>query len=96
MADFTENIVNQRFKNVFEELEKTNRIKGKSDLAKKLGTYNHVVNSILKGDRNVTVEQLHKLFDSFDVDANYLFGLAENLFRGEHKTDDEIPARRLG
>ena len=80
MANFSENIVNQRFKRVYTELEKTNKIKGKSDIAKHLGTYNHVINSILKGERNITVDQLNKLFDIFKVNANYLFGISEDLF----------------
>ncbi|MEY3367309.1 MAG: hypothetical protein RI973_464 [Bacteroidota bacterium] len=82
MGNFSDNIVNQRFKKVYEALEKRHLIKGKSDIAKKIGTYNHVVNSILKGDRNVTVEQLHKLFEIFNVDANYMFGLNDSMFAG--------------
>ena len=67
MGNFSENIVNQRFRQVFQELEKYNLIKGKSDIAKKLGTYNHVVNSILKGQRNITVDQLNKLFEIYQI-----------------------------
>ena len=48
MTDFSDNIVNQRFKKVYGILEQRNLIKSKSDIAQKLGTYNHVVNSILK------------------------------------------------
>ena len=81
MADFTENIVNQRFRAIYGSLEKSNAIKGKSDLAAKLDTYNHVINSILKGKRNITVEQLSKLFDIYNVNANFLFGLSEQMFR---------------
>ena len=76
MANFTDNIVNQQFKKVFEYLEKNNIIKGKSDIAKHLGTYNHVINSILKGKRNITVDQLNKLFETYDINANFLFGLS--------------------
>lgn len=74
MADFTENIVNQQFKKVYEYLEANDLIKGKSDIANKLGTYNHVINSILKGKRNITVDQLNKLFEIYSVNANFLFG----------------------
>lgn len=70
MANFSNNIVNQRFKKVFETLERRNLIKSKSDIAEKLGTYNHVINSILKGDRSITVEQLNKLFDVYNINAN--------------------------
>lgn len=80
MGEFSESIVNQRFRFVFEELEKSNKIKGKSDIASKLGTYNHVINSILKGDRNITVEQLHKLFNIYGISADYVFGFADEMF----------------
>ena len=80
MGEFSESIVNQRFRFVFEELEKSNKIKGKSDIASKLGTYNHVINSILKGDRNITVEQLHKLFNIYGISADYVFGFSDEMF----------------
>ncbi len=80
MPDFSDHIVNQRFKQIFSYLEEHRIIKGKSDVAKKLGTYNHVINSILKGQRNITVDQLHRLFDHYSVNANYLFGQSEDMF----------------
>lgn len=80
MADFSDNIVNQRFREVFSVLEDHNLIKGKSDIAKQLGTYNHVINSILKGQRNITVDQLNKLFDIYQINANYLFGNSDEMF----------------
>lgn len=95
MADFSKSIVNQRFREVYEELYKSNKIRGKSDIAEKLGTYNHVVNSILKGQRNITVEQLSKLFDVYQVNANYLFGLSNNLFL-KGSNSPLIPTRSLG
>lgn len=96
MKNFSEHIVNQRFKEVFEELEKLNLIKGKSDIAKKLGTYNHVVNSILKGQRNITVDQLNKLFNLFGIDANYLFGLAPDMFLNGIPGREDFPSMSLG
>ena len=93
MANFSESIVNQRFKLVYEELDRTNRIKGKSDIAKKLDTYNHVVNSILKGQRNVTVEQLTKLFNHYGVNANFMFGLSEEMFLRNHPANNDLETR---
>lgn len=93
MSNFSDNIVNQRFRKVFQALEKHNLIKGKSDIAKKLGTYNHVINSILKGQRNITVDQLHKLFEYYGVDANFLFGLGDEMFLDGIAVEGEIPAR---
>ncbi len=95
MSNFSDHIVNQRFRKVYEELEKYNLIKGKSDLAKQLGTYNHVINSILKGQRNITVDQLHKLFETYGIDANFLFGSSEDMFLEGSPAYDEIPTRSL-
>jgi plasmid maintenance system antidote protein VapI len=80
MGEFSESLVNKKFHEVFDELEKSNKIKGKSDIATKLNTYNHVINSILKGDRNITVEQMHKLFETYNINANYLFGLSDDIY----------------
>ena len=74
-------------------LEERRLIKGKSDIAKQLGTYNHVINSILKGDRNITVDQLHKLFEIYDVDANYMFGFEGSAFKSSANFEEGIPTR---
>lgn len=95
MGNFSDNIVNQRFRKVYEELEKKNLIKGKSDIAKKLGTYNHVINSILKGERNITVDQLYKLFEIFDIDANYVFGFNETMFSGSNAAGSSFSTRSM-
>jgi peptidase S24-like protein len=91
MTNFSNNIVNQRFRKVYETLEKRNLIKSKSDIAKKLGTYNHVINSILKGDRNITVDQLNKLFEIYHLNANYLFGLSDELFQSDFDSEFGFP-----
>ncbi|MEZ5055858.1 MAG: LexA family transcriptional regulator [Saprospiraceae bacterium] len=90
MGAFSENIVNQQFKKVFDELENSNRIKGKSDIAKKLGTYNHVINSILKGDRNITVDQLSQLCHLYGVNSNFLFGLSDDMFLMSHPANQNL------
>lgn len=96
MGSFSDNIVNQRFNEVFVELEKYNIIKGKSDIAKQLGTYNHVINSILKGQRNITVDQLHKLFEIYSINANYIFGFSEEMFIESPSTRfGDIPTRSI-
>lgn len=95
MGKFSDNTVNQRFNKVYRELEKMNLIKGKSDIAKKLGTYNHVINSILKGQRNITVEQLQLLFESYGVNANFLFGLSQDIFLQGALDAQGLPTRSL-
>ncbi len=94
MKNFSDNIVNQRFRKVFDELERHRSIKGKSDIAKQLGTYNHVINSILKGERNITVEQLYKLFEIYQIDANFMFGFSDQMFK-EQGREAVIPVRSL-
>jgi phage repressor protein C with HTH and peptisase S24 domain len=79
MAIFSESTVNQQFKQVYNYLENNRLIKGKSDIAKQLGTYNHVINSILKGERNITIEQMNKLIDLYNVNANFMFGSSEQM-----------------
>lgn len=95
MGNFSDHIVNQRFRKVYYELEKHNVIKGKSDIAKKLGTYNHVINSILKGQRNITVDQLNRLFDNYGINANYLFGNSEIMFVDGPETPEGVPSRAM-
>lgn len=95
MGSFSDHIVNQRFRKVFAELENQNLIKGKSDIAKHLGTYNHVINSILKGQRNITVDQLSRLFETYQVDANYMFGISEQMFLPGADLEGSIPTRTL-
>ena len=95
MADFTNNVVNQRFRLVYNALEQLNLIKGKSDIAAHLGTYNHVVNSILKAQRNITVEQLNKLFEIFHINANYLFGLSDDMFMEGYGQSGDLQIRSI-
>ena len=80
MTNFLDNVVNKQFREVFRDLEMNNHIRGKSDLAKHLGTYNHVINSILKGKRNITVDQINKLVDTYGINANYMFGNSDVMF----------------
>jgi len=95
MADFSQNVVNQRFRLVYSALERLNLIKGKSDIAAHLGTYNHVVNSILKAQRNITVEQLNKLFEIFHINANYVFGLSEEMFMEGYGKSSDLQVRSI-
>lgn len=96
MSKFSDSVVNQRFVNIYKILEDKHLIRGKSDLAKHLGTYNHVINSILQGKRNLTVEQIHQLCETFDIDANYLFGLDVPPFRNTSDNDRDDSSEIVG
>jgi hypothetical protein len=95
MSKYNSNIVNQRFKTIYEALELQNRIKGKSDIAHELGTYNHIINSILKGERNITVDQLNTLFDRYMINANYIFGLSDQMFIETSVKENYLPIRDM-
>lgn len=86
MSNHKDNVVNQKFCEVYELLRERKLVKNKSDIADKLGTYNHIINSIINGKRSITIEQLNKLFHYYDVNANYIFGLSDIVFA---TTDDE-------
>ncbi len=92
MSSFWENVINQNFRKVYKYLESNNLIKGKSDIAKSLGTYNHVINSILKGKRNITVDQINKLVDIYGINANFLFGSSASMLG----TNDEFSSHAGG
>ena len=79
MATFSESIANQRFRKVYDTLIQNKKIKNKQELADKLDTYGHVINLYLKGERNITLEQLSKLCHLYDIDANYFLGKAETM-----------------
>lgn len=80
MSKHLDNIVNQQFKKVYDTLVERGEVRSKSDIADKLGTYNHIINGILKGQRSITIEQLNKLFHIYQIDANFLFGLSDKMF----------------
>lgn len=83
MGNFSDHPINQNFGKVFKELSSRNAIKGKSDIAKKLDTYNHIINNILKGDRNITIDQILKLSNHYEINPNYLFGKSDQMFLEE-------------
>jgi hypothetical protein len=83
MSDIADKIVNQKFALVFEQLRKEGKVKSKSDIAAQLGTYNHVINSVLKGERGLTVEQMNKLVEYYGINANFLFGASLEMFGTE-------------
>jgi hypothetical protein len=83
MSNFIDNIVNQRFRLVYDALKEQGKIKSKSDIAAQLGTYNHVINSILKGKRNITLDQMNKLIEVYGINANFLFGGSQQMLDGE-------------
>jgi transcriptional regulator with XRE-family HTH domain len=77
MTKSTESIANQRFRKVYDTLIQNKKIKNKQELAEQLDTYSHIITLYLKGERNITLEQLSKLCNLYDIDANYFFGKSD-------------------
>jgi len=83
--------LNIRFVKIYEYLKIEEVIKGKSDLAKQLNTYNHVINSILKGKRNLTASQIFLLITKLGVNADYIFKGEGSILPIENQEDfDDI------
>jgi len=83
MSNNNGKIVNLQFALVFEQLKKEGKAKSKSDIAAQLGTYNHVINSVLKGERGLTVEQINLLMEHYGINANFLFGRSTQMYGNE-------------
>ncbi len=91
---FSYDKLNIRFNEIYEYLKLEEVIKGKSDLAKQLNTYSHVVNAILKGKRNLTASQIFLLITKFDINADYIFKGEEPILQKNRKEGfDEISDR---
>jgi plasmid maintenance system antidote protein VapI len=98
MSAFSDSTTNRRFNEVYETLKAEKKFKNKTEMAQRLGTYNHVVNLILKGERGVTVEQIGKLCDIFGIDANYLMGFSDVMYQRDAtqvKADVAVDGHRL-
>jgi phage repressor protein C with HTH and peptisase S24 domain len=94
MQEQTEKLVNSRFAQIFEQLKKDGKVKSKSDIASQLGTYNHVINSVLKGERGLTVDQIHRLVDCYGINSNYLFEKSSKIYSNDmHRSN---PLSNLG
>lgn len=89
MGTFSKHIVNKRFKELYYALLDRGIIKGKSDIAHTIGTYNHIINRILKGERNITVDMILALSDHYQINTNYLFGLEDQMIFSTSIIDGE-------
>ncbi len=88
-------VINERFTDLFKVLRERGLVKNKSRLAEKLGTYNHVINNIIKKERNLTIEQIHKMVSLYDVNVNYLFGRSDVMFGNDTEADIEEKVLRI-
>ncbi|MFZ4543813.1 MAG: S24 family peptidase [Saprospiraceae bacterium] len=81
MSTFSDAITNKRFVEAYNVLKADKKLKTKNDIARELGTYNHVIGQILNGERGITVDQIGKLCKTYDIDANYLLGISDAMYK---------------
>lgn len=94
MGAFSNVTTNMRFKEAFSALKAEKKIKTKNEVAQELGTYNHVIGQILNGERGVTVEQIQKFCRRYNIDANYILGFTNQLYKSEYvNTPGQYPER---
>lgn len=80
MNAFSDNIINIRFAQAYNTLKLEKKFKNKNEMAQTLGTYNHVVNNILKGERGLTVEQMGKFCEAYGIDVNFIMGFSDAMY----------------
>lgn len=90
MGTYSDNLVNNRFKEAYDILKREKKFKNKNEMAQKLGTYNHVINLILKGERGITVEQIGKFCETFGVDANFIMGFSEKMNKKQNSEQSTL------
>ncbi len=91
MSTFADNMINRRFVEAYHILKGEKKFKNKTEMAQRLGTYNHVINLILKGERGITVEQIGKFCDIFGINANYIMGFSDNMYNRQAATVPSLP-----
>lgn len=69
---------------VYERLIQDQKVQNKNQFAISLGTTHSVVSLILRGERKVSMTMFNKLVNTYNVDANFLFGQSQSIYRGFH------------
>lgn len=79
MGKFSGNRLNKQFVIAYNELKEEGVVKNKRDLGNQIGTYGHMVNGMLKGERQPTLEQLRIFCTKYSLNANFFFGKSNIL-----------------
>lgn len=83
MGAFSDVITNKRFNEAFNILKAEKKIKTKNEIASVLGTYNHVIGQILNGERGITVDQIQRFCRHYSIDANFILGISDAMYKEE-------------
>ncbi len=78
---FNQNIITQRFVDVFNELINRKIVRSQREFAQIIGTTSQNFNLVIKGTRNITIEQIASLLEKFKgvVNPSYLMGIGSPL-----------------
>lgn len=78
-----------QFKKIYDDLLSRGRISNKSDMARDIGSYSYMVNSYITGKRQPGVPLLLKLYEVYNINPLFLFGMESNIYyHGKAKDDD--------
>ena len=67
-------------------LKAYNKIRFDKEFCDAIGLIKQNLNNIKNGSNHFTPDHIEKAVKIFDVDANWIFGISDNIFRGYKKT----------
>lgn len=84
MSKYKEDKIRQAFVKVYERLIQDQKVQNKNQFAISLGTTHSVISLILRSERKVSMTMFNKLVNTYNIDANFLFGQSQSIYRGFH------------
>lgn len=72
MAKFSQNIISARFLEVLDELKSKQKVDNDADFCRRVGYLHQSFSKIRKGERDVTIDLISKLFTEFKGSPFYL------------------------
>ena len=74
------NIIKQRFKDVYYDLLYHRNVKNKSEFASKIQSHAFIINEMLHKDRAIGVRVIQNLCKEFNVNSAYIFGQSDIMY----------------
>lgn len=84
MSEYKDNEIRQRFVKVYERLIIDKKVKNTNQFAIGVGTTHSVISLIIQGKRKASITMIELLVNKYNIDANYLFGQSQSIYRGFH------------
>ncbi len=90
MKKFIQNDISKRFSNIYYILLAKKKIKNQKDLADRIGSYSYIIGDILKGKRNLTIEQARKLVEFTNLNSEWLLTGKGRVFANKKNNKLEL------